>query len=82
VSSISIADLRLSWSSVHSIDRKATMIYICIIVLISYSDMTLGLNAKCPVFLSSFNNVCIFLVDFNESLQFQTSRKFVQWQTS
>jgi len=44
--------------------------------------LSLGLRAKCPVFLSSFNNVCIFFVDFNRSLGCQISRKSVQWRAS
>ena len=42
--------------------------------------VSLGLRTKCPVFLSTFNNVCIFLLDFNRSLGRQISRKSVQWQ--
>ena len=62
------------------------MSYLLSFVLLTYTCqcqwLSLGLHAKCPVFLSSFNNVCIFLVDSNRNLRHQISRKSVQWQAS
>jgi hypothetical protein len=39
----------------------------------------LGLQVKCPTFLSDFNQTRIFSTDFNKSRQYKISRKSVQW---
>jgi hypothetical protein len=38
------------------------------------------LHVKSPIFLSGFNQIWIFSIDFHKSLHYQISRKSVQWE--
>jgi hypothetical protein len=40
------------------------------------------LHVKCLIFLSDFKQISIFLADFNERIQYEISRKPVQWEPS
>jgi hypothetical protein len=37
-----------------------------------------GVHAKCPIFLSDHNKLSSVLTDFNKSLKYRISRKFLQ----
>jgi hypothetical protein len=41
-----------------------------------------GLHEKCPLFLSDFNEAWIFWAVFLKNIQYELSRKSVQWETS
>jgi len=46
------------------------------------NKMNLDLHVMCPKFLSGFEEIWSFSVDFNKCLQYQISRKSVQWEPS
>jgi hypothetical protein len=80
--SICIVELRLSWSTNTVLIGRQQCFIFCIFDVNVSVTVSFVLHKKYPVFLSSFNNVCIFFVDFNRSLRHQISRKSVRWQAS
>jgi hypothetical protein len=44
------------------------------------NKLYLSLTVKFQIFLPDFNQICIFVINFHESPQYQISRKSVQWE--
>ena len=71
--SVCIVDVHVTVNNIKILS-VAQQCFLCRIYAAGNNETYLGLNVKCPIFLSDFNQIGSFTTDFHKCPQYQISR--------